>query len=67
MAISYEPLFETIKLKGKNEYFLRKNGISSSILARLKSGSGGIDSRTIDKICVLLECQPNDIMKHTPD
>lgn len=66
MAIIYTRLWETLQAKKKNENYLRKNGISPSILAKIKNGTGGLDSRTIDKICTLLDCQPADIMEHVP-
>lgn len=67
MAIRYDKFFGQIKKSGKSEYYLRKNGISPSIISKLKQGSGGLDARTIDKICRLLNCQPGDIMEYTPD
>ncbi len=67
MSIKYDKLFSLIKEKGKSEYYLRKNGISSSILDKLKHGTGGLDARTIEKLCKLLECQPGDIMEYVDD
>ena len=64
MAISYEKLFQLLKERGKTEYYLRKNGISPSILSKLKKKTGGLDHRTINKICELLDCQPGDIMEY---
>lgn len=67
MPISYEKLFSLIKEKGKTEYYLRKNGISPSILDKLKHHTGGLDARTIEKLCRLLGCQPGDIMEYLPE
>ena len=67
MSIKYDKLFLLIKEKGKSEYYLRKNGISSSILDKLKHGTGGLDARTIEKLCNLLECQPGDIMEYVSE
>ena len=67
MAVIYDKLFLMIKERGKTEYYLRKNGISSSILDKLKNGKGGIDARTIDKLCELLDCQPGDLMEYVKD
>jgi len=67
MAIIYERLFALIKKKGKTEYYLRQNGISPSILDKLKHNRGGLDARTIDKLCTLLDCQPGDIMEFVSD
>ena len=67
MAIKYDRLFNLVKERGKNVYYLRKNGISSSVLEKLKHGTGGLDSRSIDKLCRLLDCQPGDLMEYVPD
>ena len=67
MPIKYDKLFALIKERGKNEYYLRKNGVSSSVLEKLKKGTGGIDARSIEKICKLLNCQPGDIMEYVED
>lgn len=67
MSITYDKFFELLKERGKTEYYLRKNGISPSILDKLKHGTGGLDYRTIDKICKILDCQPGDIMEYVPD
>lgn len=65
LPINYDKLFSLIKERGKSEYYLRKNGISASILDKLKHGTGGLDARTIEKLCRLLNCQPGDIMEYT--
>lgn len=67
MPIEYEKLFSIIKERGKSEYYLRKNGISPSILDKLKHKTGGLDARTIGKLCELLDCQPGDIMEYVPE
>ncbi len=67
MPIHYTKLFDLIKQRGKTEYWLRQNGISPSILNKLKHETGGLDARTIEKLCRLLECQPGDIMEYVPD
>lgn len=66
MPIQFDKLFIIIKERGRNEYYLRKNGISASILDKIKKG-GHIDTRTIEKLCRLLECQPSDIMEYVED
>jgi len=67
MSIIYDKLFTLIKERGKTEYYLRQNGISPSILDKLKHGRGGLDARTIEKLCRLLDCQPGDIMEYVID
>lgn len=53
--------------KGIKKYDLRKAGVNSQILDKALNGSGNIDTRTINKLCKLLDCQPGDIMAYTPD
>ncbi|WP_435645722.1 helix-turn-helix domain-containing protein [Butyricicoccus porcorum] len=67
MGIRYDKLFLLVKTRGKTEYWLRQNGISPSILNKLKHQTGGLDARTIEKLCRLLECQPGDIMEYVDD
>jgi putative transcriptional regulator len=67
LSIKYDKLFALIRERRKTEYFLRQNGISPSILDKLKHGKGGLDARTIQKLCKLLTCQPGDIMEYIPD
>lgn len=67
MPILYNKLFELITKRNKTQYYLRQNGISPSILNKLKNGKGGLDARTIEKLCRLLDCQPGDIMEYVPD
>ena len=67
MPILYNKLFELITKRNKTQYYLRQNGISPSILNKLKIGKGGLDARTIEKLCRLLNCQPGDIMEYVPD
>lgn len=67
MPILYDRLFDLIKERGKTEYWLRQNGISPSILNKLKHKTGGLDARTIEKLCKLLDCQPGDIMEYTKE
>lgn len=61
--ISFEKLTVLLEQKGKNKYWLRQNGINPNMLNQLlKTGNTG--TKTIDKLCQLLECQPADIMEY---
>lgn len=66
MAILYDKLQELMTTKGIKKYDLRKAGVNSQILDKALS-NGNIDSRTINKLCRLLDCQPGDIMEYVPD
>lgn len=40
--------------------------ISSNTLSKLSS-NGNVTTRTIDRICILLQCRIEDIMEYVPD
>lgn len=61
MAISYEKLGILLAEKGLKRTELLKV-ISSKTLAKLNKNDI-VTTETIDKICLFLECQPNDIME----
>lgn len=68
MPITYEKLFSLLKEKGYSSYRLRKEKlISQSTLQKLRTGDGIIDSRTITRLCAMLNCQPGDIMEYVED
>ena len=68
MPIKYDKLFTLFKEKGINTTRIRRdNIIGQGTLTALKNGTGGLDSKTISKLCALLDCQPGDIMEYVPD
>ena len=68
MPMSYKKLFRLFEEKGITTYTIRKNNImSQSALTKMKNGTGSIDTRTIEKLCAILDCQPGDIMEYVPD
>ena len=68
MPIKYDKLFTLFKEKGINTTRIRRdNIIGQGTLTALKNSTGGMDSKTISKLCALLDCQPGDIMEYVPD
>lgn len=68
MSISYSKLFDLLKQNGYTTYRIRKDKvIGQGTLTALKNGTGGLDARTIDKLCKLLDCQPGDLMEFIDD
>lgn len=68
MAIVYGKLLSLLKEKGYTTYKIRQTKlIGQATLQKLQNGAGDIDTRTIDKLCRVLECQPNDIMEYVAD
>lgn len=65
--ISYEPLWATMQEKGVTTYTLiYKHGFSSRTINNLKHNKG-ITVYTIEKLCEVLECTPNDIIAFTKE
>ncbi|WP_369298546.1 helix-turn-helix domain-containing protein [uncultured Neglectibacter sp.] len=58
----YAPLWNTMKQKGVTQYQLIKGGIDNKTLDSLKKGKN-ITMVTLEKLCVLLDCTPNDIVE----
>lgn len=70
--IKFDKALSRLKEKGYNTSRLRKEKIiSESTLQNMRTGtkgrSGGVDSKVIDRLCAMLECQPGDLMEYTPD
>lgn len=56
---------ELLEGRGRTFYWLAKEtGISHSTLWRLKKGrSVGINFATLERICLMLSCQPGDVLR----
>ena len=68
MPIKYDKLFALLKEKGINTTKIRReNIIGQGTLTAIKNGTGGLDAKTISKLCKLLACQPGDIMEYVED
>lgn len=59
--LDYSPLWKTMKQKGISQYQLINLGIEKSLLERLRKNQN-ITALTIEKLCKLLECTPNDVI-----
>lgn len=67
MPFKYDRMFALFKAKGISTYKIRKdNLISQSSLTKMKNG-GDVDTKTLEKVCAILNCQPGDIMEYVPD
>ena len=64
--IDYSPLWDTMKEKNITQYYLLKSGIDNNTLNRLRQNKN-VTLFTIEKICKILDCTPNDIVKFTND
>lgn len=60
--ISYKPLWETMKKRNITKYSLVKDyGLSNGTIDRLRNNDH-ISTYTIEKLCIILKCTPNDIL-----
>ena len=60
--IDYAPLWETMAEKGISQYQLLKNGIDNKTLDTLKKNKN-ITLMTMEKLCRIIGCTPNDIVR----
>jgi DNA-binding Xre family transcriptional regulator len=60
--IVYDKLWELMDKKNISQYRLINSGISHSTLTRLKRNQV-VNTDTIDKLCSILNCRVEDIMK----
>lgn len=68
MPIIYTKLFLLLKEQNKTMYDLRKDKIvGTATLEKMRKAEGHIDTRSIEKLCEYLECQPGDIMEYVKE
>ena len=60
--MDYTPLWETMQRKGVSQYRLIKAGIDNKTLDTLKKGNN-ITLLTLEKICTILDCTPNEVVR----
>ena len=60
--VDYAPLWELMKQKNISTYTLiEKYSINSRTINNLKHNKG-ITTTTLEKLCIIFECTPNDIL-----
>ena len=62
--IRYDPLWQTMKQKGITQYALIQAGVDRRTLDWLKKNKN-ITMLTLEKLCDILDCTPNDIVQFT--
>ena len=60
--LDYSPLWKTMEEKGITQYRLLQSGIDNKTLDTLKKGNN-ITLLTLEKICAILDCTPNDVVR----
>jgi len=65
-VIDYTPLWETMREKDITQYALLKQGIDNKTLDSLKKGRN-ITLLTLEKLCRILKCTPNEVVRFIED
>lgn len=62
--IVFDKLWETMAKRGVSTYKLREEcGIDSKTIRRLRANDN-IESKTLNKLCIALDCKIEDIMEY---
>jgi len=65
--VSYKPLWDTMEKQGITTYMLiEKYGINPRTISNLRHDRG-ITVYTLERLCNILNCKPNDILEFIPD
>ena len=65
--IKYDKLWATMERKGVSSYWLReKCGIDRKTIRRLRANEN-METKTLNKLCLVLECQLTEIAEFVPD
>ena len=67
MQIKYEKLIKKMKEAGITSYTIKRDKIIGQATYKKIMEGGDIDTRTIAKLCKLLNCQPGDIMEYVEE
>ena len=68
MPIVYDKLFELLKERGYTTYKIRQEKlIGQATLSAIKNGTGGLDAKTIARLCEVFDCQPGDLMEYVKE
>lgn len=62
--IDYSPLWEIMEEKGISQYYLIHHGIAGKTIYNMKR-SCHISTATLEKLCKIIKCTPDDIIKFT--
>ena len=68
MAITYNGLMRLLQEREYNAYRIKKEGlIGQATYYAIKNGTGGLDYRSINRLCKTFHCQPGDLMEYVED
>lgn len=65
--IIFDRLWEIMEKKGLSTYYLREHcGIDNKTIRRLRANQD-METKTLSKICTVLNCKLEDIVEYIPD
>ena len=64
--LDYSPMWNTMEQKGISQYSLLKAGIDNKTLDSIKK-SKNITLLTLERICAILNCTPNEVVRFVKD
>ena len=65
--ICFDKLWQTMEAKGVTTYMLRvKCGIDSKTIRRLRANEN-METKTLNKLCAVLDCDLSEIATYIPD
>ena len=67
MPISYAKMVEVLAIKKVTSYTIKRDNVIGQASYKKIMEGGHIDTRTIEKLCAYLDCQPGDLMEYIPD
>ena len=66
--ISYEKLIQIFRERKITSYTMKNEKIlGQATWQAIKQGKGGLDHRSINRLCAYLGVQPGDLMEYIPD
>jgi len=67
MPIVYDKMVRLMQEHGITSYKCKRDNIIGQATYRKIREGGDIDTRTIAKMCEVLNCQPGDLLEYLPD
>ena len=64
--LDYSPLWKTMRERHVSQYRLTKSGIDSKTLYLIKRNKN-ITLLTLEKLCKIIGCTPNDVIRFVDD
>ena len=65
--VSYEPLWKTMEKQGVSTYTLiTKHNFNPRTINNMRHNKG-ITVYTLERLCEILSCTPNDVLEFVPD